>query len=142
MSNMKKAIVLIALAIFCSGYSIAQTTEEEVVELINYVEKQPEFPGGTDSMFAFIQRNIRYPEEAKRSGIEGRVFVTFVVEKDGQVSDAKILRDIGGGCGEEAIRVVNIMPKWLPGSLRIGGEPARMQFNLPIMFKLKKEDKK
>lgn len=108
---MKKAIVLIALAIFCSGYTIAQTTEEEVVELINYVEKQPEFPGGTDSMFAFIQRNIRYPEEAKRSGIEGRVFVTFVVEKDGQVSDAKILRDIGGGCGEEAIRVVNIMPK-------------------------------
>lgn len=139
---MKKAIVLIALAIFCSGYTIAQTTEEEVVELINYVEKQPEFPGGTDSMFAFIQRNIRYPEEAKRSGIEGRVFVTFVVEKDGQVSEAKILRDIGGGCGEEAIRVVNIMPKWLPGSLRIGGEPARMQFNLPIMFKLKKEDKK
>ena len=139
---MKKAIVLIALAIFCSGYTIAQTTEEEVVELINYVEKQPEFPGGTDSMFAFIQRNIRYPEEAKRAGIEGRVFVTFVVEKDGQVSDAKILRDIGGGCGEEAIRVVNIMPKWLPGSLRIGGEPARMQFNLPIMFKLKKEDKK
>lgn len=139
---MKKAIVLIALAIFCSGYTIAQTTEEEVVELINYVEKQPEFPGGTDSMFAFIQRNIRYPEEAKRSGIEGRVFVTFVVEKDGQVSDAKILRDIGGGCGEEAIRVVNIMPKWLPGSLRIGGEPARMQFNLPVMFKLKKEDKK
>ena len=139
---MKKAIVLIALAIFCSGYTIAQTTEEEVVELINYVEKQPEFPGGTDSMFAFIQRNIRYPEEAKRSGIEGRVFVTFVVEKDGQVSNAKILRDIGGGCGEEAIRVVNIMPKWLPGSLRIGGEPARMQFNLPVMFKLKKEDKK
>lgn len=139
---MKKAIVLIALAIFCSGYTIAQTTEEEVVELINYVEKQPEFPGGTDSMFAFIQRNIRYPEEAKRSGIEGRVFVTFVVEKDGQVSDAKILRDIGGGCGEEAIRVVNIMPKWLAGSLRIGGEPARMQFNLPVMFKLKKEDKK
>lgn len=139
---MKKAIVLIALAIFCSGYTIAQTTEEEVVELINYVEKQPEFPGGTDSMFAFIQRNIRYPEEAKMSGIEGRVFVTFVVEKDGQVSDAKILRDIGGGCGEEAIRVVNIMPKWLPGSLRIGGEPARMQFNLPVMFKLKKEDKK
>lgn len=139
---MKKAIVLIALAIFCSGYTIAQTTEEEVVELINYVEKQPEFPGGTDSMFAFIQRNIRYPEEAKKSGIEGRVFVTFVVEKDGQVSDAKILRDIGGGCGEEAIRVVNIMPKWLPGSLRIGGEPARMQFNLPVMFKLKKEDKK
>lgn len=139
---MKKAIVLIALAIFCSGYTIAQTTEEEVVELINYVEKQPEFPGGTDSMFAFIQRNIRYPEEAKRAGIEGRVFVTFVVEKDGQVSDAKILRDIGGGCGEEAIRVVNIMPKWLPGSLRIGGEPARMQFNLPVMFKLKKEDKK
>ena len=117
--------------------SIAQTTEEEVVELINYVEKQPEFPGGTDSMFAFIQRNIRYPEEAKRSGIEGRVFVTFVIEKDGQVSNAKILRDIGGGCGEEALRVVNSMPKWKPGTQR--GNPVRVQFNLPIMFQLQKQ---
>ena len=134
---MKKAIVLVALAIFCSGYTIAQTTEEEVVELINYVEKQPEFPGGTDSMFAFIQRNIKYPEEAKKAGIEGRVFVTFVVEKDGQVSDAKILRDIGGGCGEEAIRMVNIMPKWKPGTQR--GNPVRVQFNLPIMFQLQKQ---
>jgi protein TonB len=71
---------------------------------------------------------------AKESGIQGRVFVTFVVEKDGSVTDVRVLRGIGGGCDEEAIRVVQKMPKWKAGKQR--GKPVRVQFNLPIKFTL------
>ena len=132
---MKKLILLAAVALFCGTSAMAQTDDVDDAVFV-VVEKSPEFPGGDDSLYAFIGRNIKYPEAAKKNKIEGRVFVTFVIEKDGQVSDAKILRDIGGGCGEEAIRVVNIMPKWKPGTQR--GNPVRVQFNLPIMFQLEK----
>jgi protein TonB len=115
---------------------MAQTDEVDDAVFV-VVEKSPEFPGGDDSLYTFIGRNIKYPEAAKKNKIEGRVFVTFVIEKDGQVSSAKILRDIGGGCGEEALRVVNSMPKWKPGTQR--GNPVRVQFNLPIMFQLQKQ---
>ncbi len=133
---MKKLILLAAVALFCGTSAMAQTDEvDEAVFVV--VEKSPEFPGGDDSLYAFIGRNIKYPEAAKKNKIEGRVFVTFVIEKDGQVSNAKLLRDIGGGCGEEALRVVNSMPKWKPGTQR--GNPVRVQFNLPIMFQLQKQ---
>ena len=133
---MKKLILLAAVALFCGTSAMAQTDEVDDAVFV-VVEKSPEFPGGNDSLYAFIGRNIKYPEMAKKNKIEGRVFVTFVVEKDGQVSSAKILRDIGGGCGEEALRVVNSMPKWKPGTQR--GNPVRVQFNLPIMFQLQKQ---
>ena len=133
---MKKLILLAAVALFCGTSAMAQSDDVDDAVFV-VVEKSPEFPGGNDSLYAFIGRNIKYPEMAKKNKIEGRVFVTFVVEKDGQVSSAKILRDIGGGCGEEAIRMVNIMPKWKPGTQR--GNPVRVQFNLPIMFQLQKQ---
>ena len=132
---MKKLILLAAVALFCGTSAMAQTDDVDDAVFV-VVEKSPEFPGGNDSLYAFIGRNIKYPEAAKKNKIEGRVFVTFVIEKDGQVSNAKLLRDIGGGCGEEAIRVVNSMPKWKPGTQR--GNPVRVQFNLPIMFQLEK----
>ena len=88
-----------------------------------------------DSLKAFIERNLVYPQWAKDNKIEGKVFVTFVVEKDGSISGVKVLRDIGYGCGAEAIRVVMKMPKWKPGKQR--GKPVRVQYNLPIVFKLK-----
>ena len=133
---MKKLILLAAVALFCGTSAMAQTDDVDDAVFV-VVEKSPEFPGGNDSLYAFIGRNIKYPEMAKKNKIEGRVFVTFVIEKDGQVSSAKILRDIGGGCGEEALRVVNSMPKWKPGTQR--GNPVRVQFNLPIMFQLQKQ---
>ena len=133
---MKKLILLAAVALFCGTSAMAQTDDVDDAVFV-VVEKSPEFPGGNDSLYAFIGRNIKYPEAAKKNKIEGRVFVTFVIEKDGQVSSAKILRDIGGGCGEEALRVVNSMPKWKPGTQR--GNPVRVQFNLPIMFQLQKQ---
>lgn len=98
------------------------------------VEYEPEFPGGMEALYAFLKENIRYPEAARKNRIEGKVYVTFTVEKDGSITHAKILRDIGGGCGQEAIRVVNSMPRWKPGTQR--GKPERTQFNLPVQFKL------
>ena len=133
---MKKLILLVVVALFCCTSAMAQTVVVDE-EIFLVVENEPEFPGGSDSLYAYIARNIKYPETAKKEKIEGRVFVTFVIEKDGQVSSAKILRDIGGGCGEEAIRVVKNMPKWKPGTQR--GNPVRFQFNLPVSFMLGKD---
>jgi protein TonB len=82
----------------------------------------------------FLQDNIKYPIIAKESGIQGTVYVTFVVERSGAVTDVKILRGIGGGCDEEALRVVKNMPRWEPGTQR--GKPVRVQFNMPIKFTL------
>lgn len=109
--------------------------EEEVVEeapIFMVVESMPEFPGGTENLYKYLGENIKYPQMAKESGIQGIVYVTFVVEKDGSVTDVLVLRGIGGGCDEEAIRVVESMPKWNPGKQR--GKSVRVQYNLPVKF--------
>ena len=112
-----------------------QVIEQEVKpEPFTVVEEMPAFPGGEADMYKFITSNIKYPEEAKELGIQGKVFVNFVVEPDGSISGVKIMRGIGGGCDEEAIRVVKAMPKWIPGKQR--GVPVRVYFNLPIKFTL------
>jgi len=98
------------------------------------VEQKPEFPGGDEAFLKFIADNLHYPDSAKAKGIQGRVFVTFVVEFDGSISNVNILRGIGGGCDEEAVRVMKMMPAWVPGMQR--GEPVRVQYNLPIKFTL------
>lgn len=108
--------------------------EEEEAQIFTVVESMPGFPGGEVAMKRYLAENIQYPQMARESGIQGRVFVTFVVEKDGNVTDVKVLRGIGGGCDEEAIRVIKNMPKWQAGKQR--GKPVRVQFNMPIMFKL------
>ncbi|MBZ0242672.1 MAG: TonB family protein [Bacteroidales bacterium] len=111
--------------------------EEEVIEeaeIFTVVESMPEFPGGPGKMMEYIAKNIKYPAMARESGIQGRVFVNFVVEPDGSVSNVKILRGIGGGCDEEAVRVVEDMPKWTPGRQR--GKAVRVSFNLPVRFTL------
>ena len=118
-----------------------EDTVEEYVEedLFIEIEVQPQFPGGLDSLYNFIYSNLRYPQSAMRCKLEGRVFITFVVEKDGSITNVRILRDIGGGCGQEAKRVVEMMPKWIPG--KQNGKTVRVQYNLPITFKLNEEDK-
>jgi len=115
----------------------AKVEEEEDVEeqqIFMVVENAPAFPGGDESRMKFLVENIKYPQMARESGIQGTVYVTFVVERSGAVTDVKILRGIGGGCDEEAIRVVQSMPKWEPGKQR--GKPVRVQFNMPIKFTL------
>jgi len=106
----------------------------EEAQIFMVVESMPEYPGGEAALYAYLAENIKYPQMAKESGIQGRVFVTFVVERDGRVTDVRVLRGIGGGCDEEAIRVVQGMPKWTPGKQR--GKSVRVQYNLPVKFTL------
>jgi protein TonB len=115
---------------------VAQEEEKAVEEqqIFLVVEEMPSYPGGEQEMYRFISQNIEYPRMAKESGISGRVFVTFVVEKDGSVTDVKVLRGIGGGCDEEAIRVIKSMPKWKAGKQR--GKAVRVQYRMPIKFTL------
>ena len=113
---------------------VKEEVEEVEEEVFLVVEEDPEFPGGLDALSKFIADNIKYPQLAKENNITGKVFVSFVVEKDGRVGQVKILRDIGGGCGNEAVRVVKMMPKWKPGKQR--GKAVRTQFNLPVNFDL------
>lgn len=103
-------------------------------EPFTVVEQMPEFPGGQEAMFTYIGKELKYPEKAQEAGVEGVVYVSFVVEKDGSIGNPKVLRGIGYGCDEEAHRVVKGMPNWNPGKQR--GEAVRVQYNLPIRYTL------
>lgn len=107
---------------------------EEVEEIVTIPEVDPEFPGGQDALYKYLAQNIKYPEIARQNGITGKVYVTFVVEKDGSITNVRVLRDIGGGCGAEAVRVVESMPNWKPG--KMGKQVVRSEFNLPVNFNL------
>lgn len=96
------------------------------------VDEDPEFPGGEEAMRKFIEDNLQYPRLAAENGISGKVYVTFVIDTDGTVLKPRLLRDIGGGCGTEAIRIIKLMPKWKPG--KQNGKPVRVQYNLPVVF--------
>jgi len=98
------------------------------------VEQNAEFPGGIKEFYKYLAQDIKYPKQARQEKIEGTVFVTYIVEKDGSVSNIKILRSIGGGIDEEAIRVLSVMPKWKPGMQN--GHVVRQQYTVPITFKL------
>ncbi len=103
-------------------------------EIFTAVEQQPEFPGGTSEMYKFINSNIKYPAAAQRANISGRVFVKFVVEKDGSIGKVEVLKGIGFGCDEEAVRVIKEMPKWNPG--RQNGKNVRVWFTMPVFYQL------
>lgn len=117
-------------------YFVTESTEELVEEktIFIIVEESAGYPGGDQARQDFLRENTKYPAIARESGIQGVVYVTFVVERDGSLTDIKVLRGIGGGCDEEAMRVVKMMPKWAPGKQR--GKPVRCQFNMPIKFTL------
>ncbi len=113
---------------------IVEEEEVEEEQIFTIVEDQPSFPGGDAALMKYLQENLKYPTMAREAGIQGTVFVTFVVEIDGNITDVRILRGVGGGLDEEAIRVVQSMPAWTPGRQR--GQAVRVQFNLPIRFVL------
>lgn len=114
---------------------ILQTGEQpEKGEVLLTVEEAPKFPGGDAALYKWIGENLKYPEEAKELGIQGRVFLTFIIEPDGTTSNAVVKKGIGGGCDEESIRIIKAMPKWVPGKNK--GVPVRVQFNLPLKFTL------
>ena len=114
-----------------------EEVEEEVVEdeIFKIVEDMPTFPGGEEELFRYLGKSIKYPAMARDAGITGVVYVTFMVDKDGTIKNVEVLRGIGGGCDEEAIRVIKKMPKWKAGKQR--GKAVKVQFNLPIRFTLK-----
>ena len=114
---------------------VEEEEDEAETQIFTVVENDPEFPGGMEALYKYLAQNIKYPQLARDNGITGKVYVTFVVERDGSIANPKVLRDIGGGCGQEAIRVVKSMPKWTPGKQR--GKAVRVQFNLPVNFSLK-----
>jgi periplasmic protein TonB len=108
--------------------------EEDENKVFMVVEQQPEFEGGYEAMTKFIAKNLKYPASARRMGIDGTVYVTFVVGKDGSINDVKVLKGISADCDKEAVRVVQAMPNWKPG--KQNGKPVLVRFNLPIKFKL------
>ena len=103
-------------------------------EIYDVAEVQPEFPGGTTAMLQWIQQNMRYPQSALDEGIQGRVFVRFIVEKDGSISNPEILRGVNTALDNEALRLVRAMPKWTPA--KMNGQPVRFRFTMPITFRL------
>jgi periplasmic protein TonB len=113
---------------------VAQVVEEDENKIFMVVEQQPEFEGGYAAMMAYISKNVRYPASARRMGVDGTVYVSFVVGKDGSINDVKVLRGISADCDKEAVRVVQSMPAWKPG--KQNGKPVFVRFNLPIKFKL------
>jgi len=106
----------------------------KIVEIWD-LQQKPEFPGGEEEMMKFLSSNIVYPGPALAAGIEGTVYVKFVVTKTGKVSDVQVLREVEGGCTEEAVRVVKMMPDWKPG--KQNGLAVPVYFNLPVKFVLK-----
>jgi len=108
--------------------------EDNTVYDSSTLEKYPEFDGGMDAWAKFIQRNLRYPATAQEAGVQGKVFVSFVVEKDGSVSGVSVIRGIGSGCDEEAMRVIKKSPRWKPGMQH--NNPVRVRYTMPLSFML------
>ena len=127
-----KVPLMMLVLLFSFMTSTAQTKKNNMV--YDVVEVMPQYPGGQIAMLKYIMENIKYPKQIMEEGIQGRVTVSFIVEKDGRVSNVRLLRSVQPLLDKEAIRVVKSMPKWTPG--KQNGKPVRVRFNLPVMFKL------
>lgn len=108
--------------------------EEVADEIFDIVEDQPTPPGGMSAFYKYVSKSIRYPNQARRMGIQGRVFVQFVVDKTGYLTNVKAIKGIGAGCDKEAVRILKAAPRWKPGKQR--GRPVKVRMILPITFKL------
>jgi len=113
---------------------VEEAKGEDPNKVFLVVEQPPEFEGGLEAMYKFISKNMKYPASARRMNIEGSVFVGFVVDADGKISETSIIKGISADCDKEALRVVQMMPKWRPG--KQSGRPVRVKFVLPIKFRL------
>ena len=136
---MKRLILMSLMAICCLTTVLAQKTvvsqKDQKEEPFNVVEDMPAFPGGMEAMIQFLSSNIQYPADAQKQKVDGRVLVNFVVEKDGSITEVKVVKPGFPSLDAEAVRVVKAMPKWKPGYQR--GQAVRVQFTMPINFSLK-----
>jgi protein TonB len=135
---MKKLFLMSIMAVVCLMTASAQKTvvSQSNQNIYNAVEQMPEFPGGMPAMMEFLQTNIKYPKDAIKQNVGGRVMVMFVVETDGSLSNVRVARKVFPSLDAEAVRVVKAMPKWKPGKEK--GRAVRVNFTMPIVFSLKK----
>ncbi len=133
---MKKLILMLLMAVCCLMTANAQKTvvSQTNQKVFDTVDQMPEYPGGMQAMIEFLQANMKYPEDAAKQKVEGRVMVQFVVETDGSISDVHVAKQVFPSLDAEAIRVVQAMPKWTPGKEK--GKVVRVKYNLPIVFRM------
>lgn len=135
---MKKVLFVLALLLSAHTAMHAQSnqnTERNASDekIFDVVEQPPSFPGGQAALMSYLSKSVKYPQEALKDNVQGRVIVGFIVEKDGSVSNAKIIRSVDSALDKEAIRIVMSMPKWTPG--RQNGRNVRTKYNVPVNFK-------
>ena len=134
----KLFILLFAFALIAGFTNQSQAQDDK--ETFTIVEELAKPQGGMKDFYDFIKKNLVYPDEAKKLGIEGKVFLTFIVQEDGSLTDIKVMRGVGSGCDEEAIRILKLSPNWIPGKQR--GRVVKQKMTFPIMFKLTKKEEK
>ena len=134
---MKKFIIMSLMALFGLTTVSAQKTvvANKNQQVFDVVEKMPEYPGGSAALFEYLNGNIKYPADAKKKKIEGRVLVTFVVNTDGSITDIEVVRKAFPSLDAEAVRVISGMPKWIPGEQK--GQKVRVKYTVPLNFRLK-----
>lgn len=125
-------VSIISLFLFFAICCSAQSSNSSDNTVFTIVEKQPEFPGGFQALRNYLIKNVQYPPAANAAKVSGRVVVSFIVERDGHLTDPTVLKGLGFGCDEEAIRLINLMPRWTPGTQ--SGKPIRVKYNLPVLF--------
>ena len=134
---MKKLIMMSLMAIF--GLTTVSTQKTVVaqknLQVFDVVEQIPEYPGGIQALFEYLQQNVKYPEDAEKQKIEGRVIATFVVETDGSINNVEVAKPAFPSLDAEAVRVLSAMPKWKPGMQ--SGKVVRVKYTVPINFSLK-----
>ena len=113
---------------------VDEKPKEEETKVFDVVEQMPQFPGGPNALFEYLSKNIKYPVVAEENGIQGRVIVTFVVERDGSITDVKVAKSVDPSLDKEAMRVVKSMPHWIPG--KQNGSAVRVKYTVPVTFKL------
>ncbi len=140
---MKRLVLVVScfVAIHCSFAQSATTDfKADSDSVFIAVEQMPEFPGGIPGLWQFLSQNLKYPPEARKDNVQGKVFVSFVVGSDGTVRDVFVAKGIGAGCDEEAVRVVKLMPQWKPGIQF--GKAVPVRYSLPFAFTLTVQDSK
>ena len=134
---MKKFIIMALMAVFGLTTVSAQKTvvPKKNQKVFDVVEQMPEYPGGQAALIEYISNNVKYPDDAAKKKVEGKVFVTFVVDTDGKITDVSLLRKVFPSLDAEAIRVISGMPNWIPGKQK--GQVVRVKYTVPIVFRLK-----
>lgn len=134
---MKKFLIMALMALFGLTTVSAQKTvvAKKNQQVFDVVEKMPEYPGGQAALFEYLSTNVKYPADAEKKKVEGRVLVTFIVNTDGSITDIEVVRKAFPSLDAEAVRVISGMPKWIPGEQK--GQKVRVKYTVPLTFRLK-----